>query len=123
MPYFEDYSYKCSLRLVSQPFYCLQDIFNQVNGQFTVTKSIGEVTALVVDIVSYPSGYSKADIRWEKQGAETSDFQEIASGTGQIGLVFNPVTVDDAGVYATYFNGRTDAFRFSLTRLIVRGMI
>ena len=79
------------------------------------------MTGLVTNVVSYPIGYSNDNIRWQKQGAETNDFQEFPSGSGQNGLFFNPVTVDDAGVYATYFDGRTNEFEFSLVRLIVRG--
>ncbi len=83
---------------------------------------MGEVTSISATIKDIPAGYSLSDVRWEKQGASVEEFQDIPDGDGNTTLVFNPLTLDDAGVYATYWRDHRDDFLFSMIRVIVRGM-
>ena len=93
--------------------------FQPSNGQFTVTANAGGTAILAVDIRNTFNLNSATDIRWQKQGATSDAFQDVQSG-GTV-LVFDPVSVSDAGVYATYWVNLRSSFLFSYVRLIVRG--
>ena len=95
--------------------------FQPTNGQFTVTANAGGTAILSVDIRNNFNFNSATDIRWQKQGAFSDVFQDVQSG-GNV-LIFNPVSVSDAGVYATYWVGLRSSFLFSYVRLIVRGRL
>ena len=105
--------------------YCVYIItgrFQPANGQFTVTANVGELVTLEVEVVETPEGLSpNNDILWHKQSDTYGQFESSApTGNGPI-RVFNPVSVTDAGVYATHWRGHRSNYQFSLIRLIVRG--
>ena len=90
-------------------------------GQFTLTTNKGDMNVtLAVDILETPDGLNVDDIQWQKQSNVSSHFK-LLENQGDT-LLFPNVTKEDEGVYATYWRGHRQDFRFSLIRLIVRGM-
>ena len=97
--------------------------FQPMGGKFTITANVGDSVNLGVIVNGNPPvGLSASrDIRWQKQSDTSAGFRTFTDNSNTT-FNINPVTVDDSGVYATYWEEKRTDFRFSLIRLIVRGM-
>lgn len=83
-----------------------------------MTANVEEFVRLSVNIIN--NVYLSTEyMHWEKQEISNEGFQIVPS-SGNV-LDFRSVTIGDAGVYATYWQGRRSSYLFSLIRLFVRG--
>ena len=98
----------------------LIDYLRPSSGQFTITVNLGESVQFALDIVVTPASHNEfADIKWEKQGNGTDDF-EILSYSGPLYRI-QEASERHAGVYYAYWRDYKTSFTGSLFRLIVRG--
>ena len=91
-------------------------------GQFTITVNVGDSVQFVLDIIGTPLNHNEfTDIKWEKQGNETGDFQALPYSGPSYG--FTGASEDHAGVYYAYWRDYRTSLTGSFFRLIVRGKL